>query len=214
MNNKSVARVVSFLPFLAVTFAHLYGLLPNATGPWVSAIAPVTKPMLMPFLMFGFWQANVKVSSRTWILLSLGLVFSWLGDIFLYNFLLGVAFFFVAQLFYIALFATTGKRRLPGWTVLYVLWFIGLVWVLQPYLGDLLLPLLAYGAALGLMGALAGRMNGWVALGGALFALSDSFLAVNRFHPDWSWAYNGFTVMVTYIFGQALITWGVMKLKK
>lgn len=213
MTNTSVSRVVSFLPFLAVTFAHLYGLWPHSSGPWVSAIAPVTKPMLMPFLMFGFWQANVKMSGRVWALLSLGLVFSWLGDILLYNFIVGVGFFFVAQLIYITLFATSGNRRIPAWSVVYIPWFIGLVWILQPYLGDLLVPLMAYGAALGLSGALAGRMSGLVALGAAMFAFSDSILALNRFHPEWIWPYNGFAVMVSYIFGQALITWGVMKLR-
>ena len=73
------------------------------------------------------------------------------------------------------------------------------------------MPVLAYGAVLCGMAALATRGGAMLALGGASFVASDAILAVGRFIPEVAIPRLSFTVMLTYLAAQALITLGVTK---
>lgn len=90
-----------------------------------------------------------------------------------------------------------------------------LVALLAPRLGPLLLPVIVYGLALNGMawqaweraarvGSPGARLAAW---GAALFVLSDSVLAVNRFLQPF--AANVIVVMCTYIAAQTLIAMSV-----
>ena len=89
--------------------------------------------------------------------------------------------------------------------------FVVLLLILGPHTGPLLIPVIAYGAVLSAMAAFAARCNGWVAWGGALFVVSDSLLATNKFLPDAGIPLADFLIMVTYLAAQTLIVWGLLR---
>jgi uncharacterized membrane protein YhhN len=62
------------------------------------------------------------------------------------------------------------------------------------------------------MAALAGGIGGVIAVGGALFVVSDSVLALGRFLPGYEFALHDLTVMSTYLAAQGLIALGVVRL--
>jgi uncharacterized membrane protein YhhN len=61
------------------------------------------------------------------------------------------------------------------------------------------------------MAAFASRCNREVAWGGALFVVSDSILAVNRFLPDAGIPLPDILIMATYLAAQTLIVLGLLR---
>ena len=104
----------------------------------------------------------------------------------------------------------SARRRLPAWTLVYVAWYVAFLALLGSHLGALLVPVAVYGAVLAAMAALAGGRGGLIALGGALFVVSDSVLALGRFLPGYEFALHDLVVMSTYLAAQGLIAWGVV----
>jgi len=101
-------------------------------------------------------------------------------------------------------------RRVPWWAVAYLVWLGILLTILAPHTGPLLIPVVAYGIVLSAMAAVATRCNRWVAVGGALFVVSDSLLAIDRFLPDAGIPLADFLIMLTYLGAQTLIGWGLL----
>lgn len=198
-------------PYLLVSGVHLWGKFQD--DPVAGMVESVTKPMLMPTLLLAFLAAVPALRALAVWLTAAGITLSWLGDILLYNFVVGLIFFLVAHLAYIPVFMVTfPERRMRWWSLAYVAVFGALVWVLAPHLGDLLVPVIVYGVVLCAMAAVASKGNWQTALGGALFLASDSILALNRFHPDDVIPWNsGFLVMVTYLAAQGLIAEGILR---
>jgi alkenylglycerophosphocholine hydrolase len=115
------------------------------------------------------------------------LVMQWDGSLFLP----GLLIFLVAQIIYIVAFVSMSQRG--SWVRLlpFAVWGVIALLILNPYLGDLLLPVAVYMVAIvsmmwraaALVGA-RGRVETFelIALVGALaFGLSDTLLAFNRF---------------------------------
>ncbi|WP_159605991.1 lysoplasmalogenase [Agromyces humi] len=121
--------------------------------------------------------------------------------------------FLLAHVAYIALFLRTpaGTPRLPAWTACYAVWYLAFLALLGPHLGALLAPVAAYGLVLGAMAALAGRLGGLIATGGALFVVSDSVLALGRFLPGYDFGPHDVVVMSTYLAAQGFIALGVVR---
>lgn len=200
-------------PFLLISGVHLWAkLVEGETGVWVDT---VTKPLLMPTLLLGFLAAAPRLRGRVVLLAAAGIVLSWLGDVLLGDFVLGLSCFLLAHLVYIAMFfaAFGGDRRWPPpWTLLYAAAFAVLAIVLAPHLGELLVPVILYGAVLCAMAAAAALGNALTALGGALFLVSDSLLALDRFHPAEPVPWNPhFLIMLSYLAAQGLIALGVLR---
>ncbi len=86
--------------------------------------------------------------------------------------------------------------------------------LLQPHLGGLLVPVALYGLVLGVMAAIAGGLGGLIAVGGALFVVSDSVLALGRFLPGYEFAAHDLVVMSTYLAAQGLIALGVVRVHR
>jgi len=145
-----------------------------------------------------------------------GLVLSLCGDVFLMlprdRFIAGLASFLAAHLAYIVAFCTGGP--FPADTQL--LWPLGVVAVLLlavlwPGLGRLRLPVVLYAATIVAMvwrawarsRVLPSQGSALAAVGAALFLVSDSLLAVDRFRFRFSGARAA--VQVTYVAAQALI---------
>lgn len=207
------ARIVTvFSPYIVVGLVYL-----TAQYLGVGGVTDFVKPLLMPVLLAGFLFALPRVRSEIAILGSVAIALSWLGDVTLGSvgeiwFLVGLGFFLLAHVAYLALFFRSLKtRQLPSWGLIFVVWWLALLAVLWPHLGSLLLPVAVYGLVLGLMGAVALSCNRWVAIGGALFVVSDSLLGVNRFHPDFEWSLVHVAIMLTYITAQGLIALGAVR---
>lgn len=201
-----------FLPYLLLSLLHLVVLY---TGP--DAAITISKALLMPALLVAVVVALRPVRTTTeWLLLA-ALTASWVGDVLLSFpglFVPGLLVFLVAHVAYVALFlrlpAPSTGVRLPAWTLVYIGWYGVFLTLLAGHLGSLLVPVAVYGAVLGLMGALAGGRGGIVAVGGALFVVSDSVLALGRFLPGYEFALHDLVVMLSYLAAQGLIAWGVV----
>ena len=83
--------------------------------------------------------------------------------------------------------------------------------VLAPHLGSLLIPVAVYGLVLCAMGSLALHCNRWIALGGALFVISDTLLGLHNFLPGFALWQIDFLIMLSYLAAQALFAFGVLR---
>jgi uncharacterized membrane protein YhhN len=195
------------LPVLVIGVIHLGAILLALPG-----VVEWTKPLLMPALVIGLLWAAPQRRSPVIVLGVIALTFSWLGDITLRWFVIGLACFLLAHIVYLVLFVTRlVERRVRWWAVVYAVWLVVLLLILAPHTGSLLIPVIAYGLVLTAMAVVATRCNGWVAWGGALFVVSDSILAIHTFLPHAGIPLADFLIMVTYLAAQTLIVWGLLR---
>jgi uncharacterized membrane protein YhhN len=162
----------------------------------------VTKPLLMPTLLRG----KPRPTQRA---LALG----GLGDVALLGsgdaaFTAGLGSFLAGHVAWVAALRQKSAgvlARRPAAAAPYLLAWAGLNAYLWPKTGKDRVPVLVYSAAL-LATALAALDTGdkAVAAGGALFLLSDSLLALEKFGDVHLPAHEGI-VMTTYTSGQALL---------
>ena len=151
-----------------------------------------------------------------------GLCFSLLGDIFLMlpgdRFLAGLAAFFIAHLFYCAVF-WIDQGTLIWWTGLPVAGLAGVAgWYLKDGFGEMKIPAYAYLGVICIMVWLAfsrwmgdGRLESLLAFSGAvLFMISDLILAINRFKVELKSARA--LDLLTYYCGQWLFALSVIGL--
>lgn len=210
MNKARIATV--FVPYLVVSIVYLVAQYVGA-----DSVTDFTKPLLMPTLLAGFLFALPRIRSEIAVLGTIAITLSWLGDITLGSvgeiwFLVGLGFFLLAHVAYVALFLRQLRTGPPNWWALvYAAWWVGLVVVLWPHLGNLLIPVAVYGLVLGAMGAIGLSCNRWIAIGGALFVVSDSLLGLNRFHPEFELPLVHVLIMLTYIAAQGLIAYGAIR---
>jgi uncharacterized membrane protein YhhN len=175
----------------------------------------VSKPLILPFLILYFFSSVRTISSplNKWIYLAL--FFSWCGDVLLMFdgmnalfFIFGLSAFLLAHIFYIMFFHFVRIREKiagNGWFLLFLLIYYSiLIKKLSPYLGELTIPVRVYGLVISIMLLMAMHMTslrvkkaGWSMLAGAaLFVLSDSVLAINKFYQPFEAA--GLVIMLTY----------------
>ena len=122
-----------------------------------------------------------------------GMLFSLVGDVFLMlpsdEFMQGLVSFLVAHLFYIAAFVSEGGKPVSAVVIPYLLYAAAMMWSLLPHAGRMRWAVLAYMVVILVMGwraaemwlAVGTRWSAFAAAGGALFILSDSTLAWDRF---------------------------------
>ncbi|MBK7263216.1 MAG: lysoplasmalogenase [Rubrivivax sp.] len=201
-------------------------LLAIASAPWALAqpwLNFAFKPMATILIIIQAWPrgANTPVLRR-WLLA--GLMLSLAGDVALLwpaqGFLAGLASFLLAHLAYLTAF--TRVQRLAariGPFVVYAVVAGGVLTVLWPGVPSPLRgPVLAYVLCLSAMAAQAGVL--WraaptdpaarrMALGGALFVVSDALLAVNRFAVPLPLA--SLFILVPYWAAQACIASGLAR---
>ncbi|NQY64349.1 MAG: lysoplasmalogenase [Alteromonadaceae bacterium] len=136
-----------------------------------------------------------------------GLVCSTLGDFLLdYDpvnwFVFGLGSFLFAHLCYLFSLKPFQFKRL-GVVLLYVFYGIGILVLLWPVLGELLIPVVVYMVVLLLMGIatlISGKSNVWLVVGGLSFIASDSLLGIDKFYT--TIPAGGFFIMITYYFAQ------------
>jgi uncharacterized membrane protein YhhN len=187
------------------------------------------KGALMP-LLIGFVLSNMR-QMKCYLTVVLALIFSWVGDILLLfadtepYFVLGLAAFLIAQIsYFIGYTKAMDKnfepliiRKYPLLIPLLAAIPMVLLRVLNPYLGDLLLPVILYSGALLIMTTGAVSRYGktslqsflLVTVGAFVFLLSDSLIALDRFMNNIP--FSPILVMSTYILAQGLIVRGLWK---
>lgn len=187
------------------------------------------KPILIPLLAFGVYFYRKFPSKNT---LLIALLFSWIGDVILLftdiaeiYFILGLVAFLISHITYCILFNKQTKRGIKRnmvvfgiGSILIACYLIGMLSVLLPTLGDLRIPVTVYASVISIMllfafnGFLIWKKPGnvYVFLGAIVFVLSDSILAVNKFHTPIE--KSSFFIMLTYLVAQYLIVVGILKL--
>jgi len=193
----------------------------------------VFKPLIIPWIA-GFFLLHAKNVERPVARLILtALFFSWLGDVNLMFphvneifFKTGLAFFLIAQVFYIFLFLKTielsGKRaylrKQPFWLIGYLAYGLFFYILLFEQL-DLVLRIAIFIYILALLGMSSMALNRYgnghplsftfVFIGSLFFVASDTMIAINRFLV--AIPHEGLLIMGTYISAQFFIMLGILK---
>ncbi len=181
------------------------------------------KPLTTLLIAGIAWVIPAPISDLYRWLVIIGLLFSLMGDIFLMLFddrffILGLASFLVAHLFYIGAYRSRDGFGFTWWLALvYLAYGTALLYLLWPHIGALRIPVIAYASVLLVMGWQAAEM--WIRwsdlsalaamIGAVLFLFSDSTLALNKFRaiiPQ-----SSIIVMSTYWAAQLLIAWSVRR---
>ena len=188
------------------------------------------KPLLMPTLMILLLQVVNRSNVKKLILT--GLIFSWLGDLFLLLdagnplfFILGLASFLLTHVCYIIYFLAKPDssisllKKQPFIILLVIAYGAGLFVFLLPHLGALKIPVLVYAAVICSMllcsvhvyGKVNEPSNKLYVAGALFFVLSDSLLAVNKFYVPIFLSHTW--IMLTYCIAQYFIVSGCIKEK-
>ncbi|MEQ8580919.1 MAG: lysoplasmalogenase [Marinoscillum sp.] len=184
-----------------------------------------SKILLVPTLIYLVFVMAQGMVTLPRLLLAVGLTFSWAGDILLLfpdeevYFLGGLGMFLVAQILYtIVMYKSAYSKprvnvRQLGPILLYG---VILFYFVLPNTGNLVWPIIAYAACILGMVSMARFRQGKTSdesyelalIGAALFVLSDSLIALDKFVIDIP--LSTFWIMSTYIVAQYLIVKGVM----
>ena len=201
---------ITTLLFFAVSLADV-----AAVGMKLSLLEMICKPLLMISLLLLYLSACRQRDA--WYMAAL--LFSFLGDVFLLDkqgmFLYGVASFLLAQLLYVRIVSREIKvhnwkgRILSG--LPFAIYLYLLITLLRPNLGAFMAPVLVYGLAISLFGTVSlmhylakpDRDSAILLAGALLFILSDSMIALNKFHGEKN--FYPVSIMVTYLAAQYLI---------
>ena len=192
---------------LSLFFFGLVSIHLACIGLEFDVMAKATKVLLIPSIGVLFWENMRQLKQRKTLLYAL--FFCWLGDtilLFPAYFLGGLVAFLIGHILYIRLLFPSKKKNWLGSSLL-ILFGVAMAYQLGLHVDDALrIPVFGYLFVITNMGILAVSQTGaqnrrfWLALGGILFIISDSFLAWNKFiHPFTS---SGIAVMSTYIAAQ------------
>ena len=204
----TMRRMTQNRTLLLAAATVICALVAVASAPWALNLPTlnfVFKPLTTALVIAYAWpRGRDQPAQRRWVLVGLSL--SWIGDVALLwpqqGFLPGLVSFLLAHLAYLVAFTREQRlavRVLPF--VVYALVAAAVLWHLWPGVPPALrLPVLAYVLCLSAMAAqtgalaLAGDARGRVlarvldrkpvlvlAVGGALFMVSDALLAMNKF---------------------------------
>ena len=217
------------IPAVALVIAALVNFVARAIGN--APVAAMVKPALLPLIALTTVAAAGGMESRTIRLLVIAQLLGCAGDIFLISsdfiaFILGLVGFLVGHIFYCINFGGQSWKGLkPGqWAIAIAVMAVAVAGLLLAIgvKGTFLAPFAVYGFMLmmlifsGFAGVIRGLKNPatwWIiTVGGILFALSDSLIAVQTFGTPS--VLLEFLVMVTYVIAQCLLAWGGIRLNK
>jgi uncharacterized membrane protein YhhN len=197
--------------------------------------ALVAKALIIPSLMV-FYHISVKGNYGLFHrVVMVGLLFSWIGDVSLQFsngsfpvktrdllFIIGLGSFMVTQVIYFLAFSMPkGKNSIFSsrvyQTLLVLLYGFIMLYYLYRRLGDMKIPVIVYMVIILVMLLSAlnryGKVNGLsyilVVFGALLFVISDSLIAITKFHMDIDFA--GIMIMITYVTAQYLIVLGCIR---
>lgn len=206
---QSLSNTVAWI-FFSISLLDITGVVLNN-----SLLQLIFKPLIMPSLILLYYLSSKR--KNKWYIVAI--FFSFLGDVLLLDksnmFLFGIAAFLITQLLYVFIIS----KELPPshWrtkliaSIPFVAFFIILIKVLKPGLGEFFLPVVIYGVAISIFGMVSllnyfirrDKSSLTLLFGAVLFILSDSMIALNKFYE--AKALYGLSIMVTYILAQYLI---------
>jgi uncharacterized membrane protein YhhN len=195
----------------------------------------VAKILIIPSLMVFYHLALKGKYVVFHRLMMIGLFFSWLGDTILESanlntipvsldllFIGGLGSFLLTHIFYFFAFnVPEGKNTILSTrkhlVLPVVLYGIVMIYFLYDNLGGMKTPVITYTLIIILMllsalnreGKVNGKSYNLVLSGALLFVISDSLLAVNRFHGSIGNA--GVLIMISYVAAQYLIILGCLR---
>ncbi|MEN8123780.1 MAG: lysoplasmalogenase [Bacteroidota bacterium] len=182
-----------------------------------SLLQVIFKPMIMLSLIALYFY-SVEKKNNGYIL---ALAFSFLGDVLLMDksnlFLYGIAAFLMTQIIYIKLIIDQlGKTTLQQKIIAifpFAIFIIVLLNVLKSNLNEFLIPVNIYGLTISIFGIVSllnyisdrSQTSLILLVGAILFILSDSMIALHKFHEPKS--IYPIATMITYVLAQYLIYW-------
>ncbi len=198
------------LLYTALAFAIIY-IASLAFTPYPAHFAVKAVPAVALAIL-----ALKAVGGLTGKLLLAALLFCAAGDVALalrgdQFFVIGLVFFLIAQVFFIATFSRSlklRKSRLPV-VIALVVYAAAMSVALKPHLGEFMVPVFVYVAVITTMGvfaALRAPESKLVLYGAVSFIISDSLIAVDRFAAAVPAA--GYLIMITYYLALFLIAYG------
>lgn len=214
--------------FFAIIFGCVAALNAIGIAAGISLLHFITKPLLVPLLIVVLLLAPSGAPRKS--LLITGLVFSWLGDMFLLFedkqalfFIFGLVCFLTTHIFYIIYFLKFSASQIslikkqPLLLIAVIGYGIALVSFLFPHLGALKIPVIVYATVICTMLLCSlhifYKVNSPARIlyitGAAFFVVSDSLLALNKFYQPF--AYAGVCIMLTYCAAQYFIVRGYIK---
>ena len=201
-----------------VTYLYLFtaiiylASLPFTTYPFQFSVKAL--PIFLLFL-----TCFSQLEGRHKIFMSLALLFSMTGDIFLsisspMSFQYGLGAFLIAHLcygiYFLTLKSNTNNRQPQYIELVAILGFAGVAaYIILPHTSSLMVPVATYLVVISIMAMIAfyKGLNNQVKLGVCFFLVSDTLLATNLFVAPFSAA--SYLVMVTYYLAQYYITRGI-----
>ena len=220
---KMLLRKNIFFIFWGIVLLDIIGISLN-----IASVYFILKFLLMPALISAALLLAPKTSGRKKIIGAL--FFSFLGDVFLLFedkselfFILGLFYFLVTHIFYIAYFMQLSK---PGASTIkkhpYIILLIGvytaaLLYFLMPGLKDMKIPVIIYACiisamlyfSLGVSRRVSKITRRLFIAGACCFVISDSLLAVNKFYKQFPPA--AILIMLTYCMAQYFIVKGFIR---
>jgi uncharacterized membrane protein YhhN len=180
----------------------------------------IFKLLTIGLILFLFIVLGYKRPDFYFFTVLFGLLFSLAGDLFLISpekhFLKGLLAFLTAHLFYIAAFSSSRSLTVTLWIPLSLLIYGSVIFlILRPNLNKMALPVGVYIVVILVMAWQAWERWMWLqnraalfaAVGSALFLISDSLLAFNRFKRSFKIAEA--LILSTYFTAQWLIAMSV-----
>ncbi|ADD44810.1 lysoplasmalogenase [Stackebrandtia nassauensis] len=199
----------------AIVFAILVAANLIGTAFDIRNLQLVSKPLLMPALIFWLYRGHAPMGTHLWMLF--GLLFAIPADTFLLFegrtvFLFGMFFFALMQLCFIGAYFSATKvfarwRALPWPPLAYLAFWLGFNALMWTSFGGLAAPIAVYSLLLAIMAAAASTVSTMVGIGGLLFMVSDLMIGLGVVNIDFTG--REVAIMATYTLAQFLIVTGI-----
>lgn len=215
MKPASIFGIITIAYFLGMAFGQ-------------DTLQFIFKPLLVSSLLYYFVLSTRQVTSALKKGIVAALIFSIAGDTLLMFantnelfFILGLCAFLLAHLFYIYTFHQIRTRhQISGkWyaAIIVAIYYFLIINFLLPHLGGLKYPVIVYGLVISFMLLVAMHLYDlednitarYLLTGAILFVVSDSVLAINKFHQPYPW--GGWAIMITYVLAQWLLVKGLTR---
>lgn len=231
MMKSKIAKLLFFINALLHVFCIVNGStfsFEKSSISFTEIIYLITRLLLMPTLAYYAFTSFYNKSNNYLKFIFISLFFSWLGDVLLtfktpLLFLLGIAAFLTAHVFYIIVYNKESNfsnyyivKRKPFIMLPYLLVVAVFLWLCFEKLQLFIFPVAIYSFVLSAMSIMAlNRFNNVsnasfmiTYIGSLLFMFSDLMIGWNTFYKPLPWA--SLIIMTTYIAGQFLIIEGLI----
>ncbi|CAM3268563.1 lysoplasmalogenase [Stackebrandtia soli] len=213
MNRAPMATPSTAVKALFVAYAIVTAVNLVSVGTDVTWLEWASKPLLMPLLLIVILLSGRSLPGAA--LMAVGLVCATVADVALLvpgtiAFLIGMGFFLVMQLSYITVFvrlgALGGLRSKPWAPIVFGVFWVAFLVAFWADFAELAVPIAVYSLALTTMATISVGLSARAGIGGTLFLVSDSMIALGIVDLDFTG--RNIAIMTTYIAAQYLLVTG------